>query len=400
MTSKRATFDILLVTEHFSPSTGATAQLMSDLTQDLSSYGFNVAVLTATSGPSNKAYPVFRLCQSRSQAVGILLKSARGLIFFINCSIWLLKHSRSVKSVLIASNPPFVGLLGSLVCNKIGIPYVFLFQDLFPRSAALAGILPPKGPVYTLWKQIIRHILVHSHKTIVLSHSMINRCMVDYGIKGNVSAIENWSVIAPKEADSVAAPQPINTEQQLTIQYSGNFGRLHELLTILEVARLHQNSNYIFEFVGDGAKKNQVEQYVSRYGLNNVLIKPYVAREQLLLSLSTADICVVSLIPGAEDTVSPSKLYGILSVAKPVLLIASKDSEIAHLVDHHRCGFVVQPGDVLELSKVINTLSLNPQLLAELGRNAFTLYSSQMGRSRSTDQYIKLFSHIIQGTDD
>ena len=41
------TKELVIVTEHFSPSTGATAQLVTDLADDLHARGVNICILTS-----------------------------------------------------------------------------------------------------------------------------------------------------------------------------------------------------------------------------------------------------------------------------------------------------------------------------------------------------------------
>ena len=52
---------IWLITEHFAPSHGATAQLMGDLALGLAAQGKRVVVLTATADPANQVFSGLQL---------------------------------------------------------------------------------------------------------------------------------------------------------------------------------------------------------------------------------------------------------------------------------------------------------------------------------------------------
>ena len=108
---------LLLISEHFEPSTGATAQLMTDLARGLHQRGWRLTVLTATPGGSLD-FPVVRLngaTSTESVAVGVVTKGLRGVRFLVGSLLWSLRHGRRGDVVLIISNPPFIGLLGPLI---------------------------------------------------------------------------------------------------------------------------------------------------------------------------------------------------------------------------------------------------------------------------------------------
>ena len=143
-------------------------------------------------------------------------------------------------------------------------------------------------------------------------------------------------------------------------------------------------------FIGDGSKRVQILAYSRKYNLKNVTIYDYQPRALLSDSLSATDVSVVSLIPGAEDTVAPSKLYGILASSRPVILISNSSSEIASLINKYNAGFVCCPGDVLELAQTIASLSRDPKLLADMQENALGLYHDCYGRDKSFNLYQKI----------
>ncbi|WP_415399097.1 glycosyltransferase family 4 protein [Synechococcus sp. W4D4] len=387
-----STKELIILTENFSPSTGATAQLVTDLADDLYRSGISLRVLTATCGPSDHAYPVLRLSSSSSPSVGILKKVIHGFLFFTGTATWLLVNIQKHQSLLIVSNPPFIGLIGVLVSLIRRTRYVFLFQDVFPRSASLTGILPAHGPLILLWRSLLKLVLIRSQTTVVLSSSMIRRCKSEFGSDIQLEFIPNWAVFSPQSKAKLESQLAYSWDLQntFTVQYSGNFGRLHEILIILEAARMLQAYPIMFVFVGGGAKADQIEKYRATYNLTNVIVKPYQPRALLADSLASCDISIVSLIPGADDTVAPSKLYGILASSKPVLLLSSEESEIASLITHNKCGLVVPHGDPVLLSKTLIYLSKTPDQVVKMGKNALILYKKNYGRAKSISQYHQL----------
>ena len=391
---------LLLISEHFEPSSGATAQLMSDLAKGLRSRGWNITVLTATPGAPLE-FPVIRLNATEppdGETRGVKGKALRGLRFLLGSLLWCVRRSRSGDVLLIVSNPPFIGLIGPLLRLSRGLPYVFIFQDLFPRSAVLGGVLPANGPLTILWQGLMSQVCNHASQTVVLSQAMEGRLRRDMGHQLPVTVIHNWAVEQgsqiQREHSNFAAEH--GYRDRFTVQYSGNFGRLHDLLTLLETARMLQQQAIQFVFIGGGAKKHQIQAYRKSYGLTNVLQLPYQPRRLLPESLAACDMAAISLIPGAEDTVAPSKFYGILASGRPVLLIARRSCDLAQLIQSAGCGLVVEPGDATELARKLLEISKHPDRVIEMGKRSLTLYQKQFGFERSLARYEEVLQMLHQ----
>lgn len=380
---------LIIVSEHFYPSTGATAQLIKNLADHLHHSGIPLVILTSSKGPALTPYPVYRFLSKSSTSSSIVVKLANGISFLAGTLKWLLIHSRSTNTLFIASNPPFIGVLGLITKYMRRSRYLFLLQDLFPRSATLTGIVPSKGPVPFFWKTLIQLILKNSSSTIVLSEAMQRRCRDEYGILPNLITIHNWPVFPDPGAINTRSSD-LPSISKLVVQYSGNFGRLHDILTLLEAARLVQDEPIYFVFIGAGAKYKQISRYKDELGLSNIEVHPYVPIEELSNSIASCDISVISLIPGAADTVAPSKLYGILACSRPVLLIASDDCELARLVRNSGAGFVFHSGDSIAIADLLRSLLHNNSRLVQSGTNAYSLFSNRFRSESALSQYYSL----------
>jgi glycosyltransferase involved in cell wall biosynthesis len=381
---------LLIISEHFAPSISASAQLMTDLAEGLRQWGWSVTVLTATAG-GPMAFPVIRLGSPHAagQTTSVIHKALRGLRFLLGSLLWCLRHGRRDDVVLIVSNPPFIGLLGPLIRLWRGLPYVFLFQDLFPRSAVLSGVLPGAGPLAILWRGLMGQVCRNSSHTVVLSQAMAQRLHHDMGADLPLSVIPNWAV--EQALDSPRPTNPFAREHgfanRFTLQYSGNFGRLHDLLTLLEAARVLHQDPIQFVFIGGGAKQSQIDAYVDAFSLANVLRLPYQPRQSLPLSLGACDMAAIGLMIGAEDTVAPCKLYGILASGRGIVLVARRTCDLAQLVLTEGCGIVVEPGEATELAEHLLALSRDPEAVAAMGRRARDLYAQRFGLERSLVRY-------------
>ncbi len=397
MSSRR----LLLVSEHYQPSTGATAQLMTDLARGLVHEGWRVSVLTSTPGQRStrdEAPVILRLnlAQGSRGRTGVISKIFRGVRFFISSMIWCLFKAQRGDVVMIVSNPPFIGLLGPLIRAVRGLPYVFLYQDLFPRTAIISGVLPAAGPLTGSWRWLMGIVCRQSATTIVLSDSMRKRLLRDQNQPLPLSVIPNWAVergLSESRANNPFAAE-YGFHQRFTLQYSGNYGRLHDLLTFLETARILKPHPLQFVFIGGGAKQAQIDVYQEAFQLDNVLRLPYQPRETLPYSLGACDLAAIGLVPGGEDTMAPCKFYGILASGRGVVLVARRECDLAQLVLKKHIGVVVEPGESDELAQKLLQLSEDPAEVQAMGRRAQMVYEQHFGRQRSVQAYSSLLERI------
>ncbi|WP_222930436.1 MULTISPECIES: glycosyltransferase family 4 protein [unclassified Synechococcus] len=372
---------------------------MNDLASGLVKQNWRVVVLTATGGPENSTtedLTVIRLSSSIQSNNGVIGKAMKGTYFLISSLIWCLKHGNRGDVVLIVSNPPFIGLLGTILRKLKNMPYVFLFQDLFPQTAVISGLLPSSGPVASSFQWLMNVICKQAAKTVVLSDSMQTQLVQNLGQAESVTVIHNWAVEKALPIPLAKNPFAIQHgfQDRFTVQYSGNFGRLHDLKTLLDAAVILHANPMQFIFIGGGAKQSQIDNYCKFHSLSNVIRLHYQPRSTLKYSLGACDLSVIGLIPGAENSMAPCKFYGILASGKGVLLIAKKNCDLAQLVLTAGIGLVVEPGESEALADKLLQLSKNPQQVQDMGKRARSLYEKRFGRERSTLSYSSLLKSV------
>src|SRR5204863_141914 len=169
-------------------------------------------------------------------------------------------------------------------------------------------------------------------------------------------ASRGWEVEAitsRQRYDDPRANLPPGTGESpaLPVGCAGNLGRAHDVDTILAAVRMLPDVRFVF--TGGGAKLDAVRGA----GATKIEVRPYAPREQLSESLSSVDVHLVSLLPRLEGLIVPSKFYGVLAVARPVIFIGARDGELARIIEEHRCGIVVETAD--ELARAIRTLEAN-----------------------------------------
>jgi glycosyltransferase involved in cell wall biosynthesis len=142
-------------------------------------------------------------------------------------------------------------------------------------------------------------------------------------------------------------------DDKFVVMYSGNHSLVHPLDTLLDAAeQLKDDPRFVFAFIGGGKGKQAVEDRVAelkaeRCSLNgesaatnnkqqttsNLISLPYQPLDQIKYSLSAADLHIVSLGDNMSGIVHPCKIYGALSIGRPVLTLGPKDSYLSDIVE-------------------------------------------------------------------
>jgi glycosyltransferase involved in cell wall biosynthesis len=179
--------------------------------------------------------------------------------------------------------------------------------------------------------------------------------------------------------------------ERFVVLYSGNMGLAHEFDTLLDAAEiLGRDRRILFAFVGQGPRRAEVEERAKGRGLTNVEFRPYVAREQLGQSLSSADLHVVTLRDRMPGLLVPSKIYGILAAGRPTLYVGPDEGEIAEILRTGGCGARIAIGDAQGLADAITAYAADDERRREHGRLARRLFEERFTREQGVEAFTRL----------
>jgi glycosyltransferase involved in cell wall biosynthesis len=158
-------------------------------------------------------------------------------------------------------------------------------------------------------------------------------------------------------------------EKRKIVLYFGALGEANNLPVILNAAnRLRAREDILFVLIGDGMKRQTLEEQRSAMGLKHVRILPPVPKQQARAYLNAADICMVTLqdIPLFEGAI-PNKLLEYLACGKPV--ICGIRGEAERIVRASQAGVVFEPNDDARLAELILELVANDARAAAMAAN-------------------------------
>jgi len=435
---------ILVINQHFHPEVASSAQIITELCEDLARKGHKVTVITGRpsyrrreeipdvkdgagmQGISRGAPPHGLLFRGLlkilppsllewSEAFGIDIirvynyaprlredrwryaqRMAQYLTFFISSFfVALALHKHNV--VLYLSTPPLLnGITANVLRIVKGSPNVMNTQDLYPDVAVRLGVLK-NGAIISLCHRL-EHYLYRSASRVVPIGVRMAECIEAKGIlPSKVEIIPNWmdtNLIHP-----MSKVTPFSREHRIldkfVVMYSGNIGLSQGLENVVKAAALTQDlKDALYLFIGGGANLDSLKKLVDEHELNNVKFFPYQPKERLSESLSAADVHLLPLKKGLSMFAVPSKVYGIMASARPFIASVDEDSEISTIVKEARCGIRVAPEDPLALAEAVRSLYYDRSKLDSLGRNGRVYLEHRVTRSICVERYHSLLSRV------
>jgi glycosyltransferase involved in cell wall biosynthesis len=353
---------VVFVNRFFHPDHSATSQMLSDLAFHLAERGWEVEVVTSRQRYGDAAARL----PARETIRGVVVtrvwsaRFGRGFLpgraidyatFYVSAFIALLRRSAKKTTVVALTDPPLISVVAAIAAMLRGASLINWTQDLFPEVAEALGM-----KALRVLRGARNWSLRRARTNVAIDDSMAKRLP-------NAVVIHNWADVSLHPVE-----QP---HDRFIVGYSGNLGRAHDASTMLSAMRALRDDGAIeFLITGGGAQLDVIRNE----GLPNVRFAEYAPRERLSESLSSADAHLVTLQPSLEGLIVPSKFYGILAVARPVIFVGNPEGELARIIRQHDCGIVIEPDDGVGLARSIRELAQNPERARALGRRGRLLY--------------------------
>jgi glycosyltransferase involved in cell wall biosynthesis len=392
---------ILFINRFFHPDQSATAQLLTELAEDLDNSGVSVTVITGRTDylgngaalPARDLYKGIEIRRVRSTAwgnEGSRLGRLLDYLSFYAAAGWAALMSQKYDCLVVLSDPPLLSILAAVVGTVKRCHTMCWLQDVFPEIAVRAGVLP-EGVTAGVFRRLAAWSLRRLDCIIV-----IGRCMRQHlqrlGIPGRkLFYSPNWadgSHIQPVNRDENWFGDDQDFNDRFVVMYSGNFGVVHEAETIASVLAMMKPVEPIrFCFIGKGLHRDALEQRAGAEGWDHVRFLPHQERERMRFALARADVHLVSLRSDMSGLSVPSKIYGIMAAGRPVIFIGPESSEAALVIKEAGCGYVIRPGQGASVSDAILQYYANPALRESHGRSARQYFEAHCERRIATSRF-------------
>ncbi len=401
---------ILFIAQCYAPEDVSAAVLITELAEDLARLGHQVVMVTgAPSYPRGQVFPgyrnrvlhaewhngvrVIRVWSYISPSKGFTARTLHYGTF--SAAAFYGSLFAGQPDVLVSYSPPLpLGLTAWALSRLWNIPWILQIEDMFPDAAIAAGALKNQ-PAIRFFYQMER-FLYHRVDHISVISERFKTNLIDKQVPAEkISVITSWAdpgEIYPKPKQNAFRLKHGLAEKFLVL-YTGNLGLTSCLEDMIDTAVLVKDlPSVLFLFVGEGVKKEALQDAARRQELKNIQFLPYQPREDLCDMLAAADLCLVTLNEKSADSSLPHKVFNYMSSGRPVLSVSPPDSGLARLVVEGNFGINVSPGNPATVAVTIRNLYQKEEYLQSLGQAGRNLLESKYSRSHC----IKLYEEMLR----
>jgi putative colanic acid biosynthesis glycosyltransferase WcaI len=395
---------LLVLNQYYWPGVEATAHLLGDLCRGLAD-DFEITVVTGrlrdvapdAGTTEHDGVRVVRVNSTAYDRRNLWLRATNYVTYLVQSFRAALAVDRP-DVVLCMTDPPIIANVALVVARRFHAPLVVISQDVFPEVAVELKRLENPLLVGAL-RAAIRYYLRRADRIVAIGETMRARLEQKGARASRLRIIPNWvdtTAITPQARDNQWALEN-DLVDKFVVMHSGNVGNAQNLDALVRSATfLRDLDNLRIVIIGTGARHADLLELAERLDTERVVFLPYQDRSVLPLSLATADVHVVGLARGLSGYVVPSRLYGILAAARPVIVAADDDSETAQLARRVGCGVVVPPGRPERLAATIRRAYDGELDLAELGKRGREYVVVEADRRVAVDRYRELLLEVLR----
>lgn len=372
---------VLFLTDNFPPEVNAPASRTFEHCREWVKAGHTVTVVTcAPNFPKGKVFDGYRNKLWQTETVeGIRVIRVwsyitanegflRRVLDYQSYMLSAIVASVFVRKVdlIIGTSPQFFTACAAYVVSRYKFrPYIFELRDLWPESIKAVGAMKNERAIRFL--EWIEMFLYRKAAKVVSVTRSFKDILVRRGIDGGkIEVITNGVDISqfkprPKDPELTAK---LGMTGKFVAGYIGTHGLAHGLETLLEAAERLRGQDFVFLFLGDGARKEALKQMAAEKKLDNVVFIDSVSKADVARYWSLLDVSVIHLKKtDLFTTVIPSKLFESMGMGLPVL--HGVEGESADIVREEGAGIPFEPENADELCAALQRLKSNPAELDE-----------------------------------
>jgi colanic acid biosynthesis glycosyl transferase WcaI len=393
---------LLVLNQYYWPGVEATAQLLTELCESLAQDAEVKVVTGVLHGHEDEprrtvhnGVEIVRVPSTSFERSRLAARASNYISYLTNALLHGLRGSRP-DVVLCMTDPPIVADIALLVARRFRVPLVVISQDVFPEIAVQLKRL--ENPlVMKLLRSLVSLYLSRADRIVAIGETMRIRLEAKGARPERVRVIPNWvdtkRLVPRSKANEWARNSGLH--EKFVVMHSGNVGHAQDLDSLVRAGTFLRDLDDLEIFIiGTGARHAELVALAELLDVDRVTFLYYQSRGVLPQSLSAADVHVVGLAPGLAGYVVPSRLYGILAVARPVIVAADRDSETAQVVERVGCGVVVPPGRPELLARAIRDAHDGRYDLKEMGARGREWVEQEADRSVAMRRYRDLLFEL------
>jgi glycosyltransferase involved in cell wall biosynthesis len=390
---------------------------MADLARELQSLGHSITVLTTTphynTVPSElAAQPLERVSSGlyRSSLEGIpvwhIAMGERTSSVGARSLDYLGFHWKSLRwgcglrntfDLVIAPSPPLsIGLIAWMIARWHGAASIYNVQEVYPDFAIHQGLVKNGLGIWAM-KKLERFVYNRSSAVTTIAERFTRIIAPRCALPEKVCTIPNFvdtDFYRPLPRDNAFAREHRLTDD-FVVMYAGNIGIAQDWSAVLYAAEELRDESIRFVILGDGTRRQWLQEQVAARKLDNVLLLGYQPKERMPEINASCDVATICMAPKAGWDGFPSKIYTTLACGKPSIASTEDDSELAKIVQQSQCGTNVPVEDNAAYAAAVLAAYKNRAQLEGEGQRGRAFVEQHYSKKAVARQYDKLIRSLL-----
>lgn len=277
--------------------------------------------------------------------------------------------------------------------KKLGCPIVYNVQDIFPLDIYYEGVINKKNPIYIVMDFLQKMAYKQSDRIITISEDMRESLVAIGASRGKIDVIYNWAYedeYRQEDYDYIFAEYFNNSKTNVV--YAGNIGVAQNVETVILAAqKLQDMADVHFIIFGAGSRKEQCQRLITKLNLKNLEMHDLVPQKYSQYVYKSADINIVTLIPGIMRTSLPSKTAACFNSGKRVIYCIEPESiTLNRMMSASNRIFQCAPGNPDDLAaRIVEICGKKKE-----DSNCGIMYTDIM-QPQGPEEYITIFENMM-----
>jgi glycosyltransferase involved in cell wall biosynthesis len=407
---------ILIHSLIFSPDGVSTAYLYNDIALAFQKKGYEVVVLSTTphfnvvqeqlaeqpmkwgvwgifKKSNYKGIEVFHVPQKKFKSTLLRLI---GFVYWHIVSFFVGLSIKNVDVILSPSPPLTIGLLNLWLAKIKRCKVVYNVQEIYP------DILGKKSGVVFNVLSKLEHKVYNSSDAVTTIDQVFYDTIVDrFDEPKHLHIIPNFvdtdlyhSGVSIAELDKNLFPETDN----IKLLYAGNIGFAQDWEPLVRLAEKTKDLNVEYFLIGEGVRKEYVEEKKRELSLDKLHILPYQPRHLMPAILAYSDAQYIFMTPEMEGMGFPSKVYTIMACSRPLIVCSGENTPIVNFLNPVGCAKLVTTHDLEKKTDEMAAwlATTTREQLREMGAKGESVIKAQYTKEIVTAQYVELCESLLK----
>ena len=316
-----------------------------------------------------------------------MIQLTMGRIFYraVKKNIW----NEKIDLIIYPTPPVTFGNLVSKLKRHYKAKSYLMLKDIFPQNAVDLKMMKENSLACKYFSYLERKLYEASDRIGCMSDANMDY-LKSHRRELDPSKLElfpNTVKIKDIEAEDPGEETKNEQKDQIVFLFGGNLGKPQAIdFLLLCVERLKGYMKAGFTIIGSGTEQGMVEDYIREKKPANLTYIPFLPRDEYEKLLKDADVGMVILSPDFSIPNYPSRILSYMQMAKPILAVTDRVTDIHALVTYEaRCGWWCPSDDPTAFIEAVEKICENQENLTELGNNGREYLKANFNVGRSVD---------------